>query len=213
MTKYNYGYVELQDIMENIDEFIIPECQEACRLFWDKNIETFMVSNREDSELYVFVCNLSDENIEIMKNNMSSNPENYFFSNYRNCYGIRTNGVTSEDAKKLSSLTNVFKEQDTKRFVTSESFLEEYKRTDGEYGVNTETYEVYRKVNPLLANATLEEALEKTNKKDLYVEDEDRVYENEFFLKWHDRYKKSQEMKKMLYQEVKSIEDDEKRMQ
>ena len=213
MAKYVYGYVELEDIMTDIDEFIIPECQEACRLLWDKNIETFMVSNRDDAYLYVFICNLSDENINIMKENMASNPDNYFYSDYRSCYGIKTKGVTEEDAKKLSSLTNVFKMQDTKRYQTSELFLEEYRLTDGGYTYDKVTNEVVRKINPALVNDTLEEALEKTNKKNLYIKEEDKIYKSELFLKWHERYKKTKEMEKMIDKEEKLVEEEQKHME
>lgn len=212
MAQYNYGYVGLEDIMSNIDEFIIPECQEACKTLWNKNIETFMVSNREDDHLYVLILDLSDENRKIMEDNMNSSPKNYIYDHYRGLYGIMVDGITSEDAKKLSSLTSVFQMQDTMRYKTSEDFLDEYKYTDGVYYYDKEACDMRIKPNPALENATLEEALEKTNKNSLYIKEENRVYESEFFLNWHERYKKAKEMVAMMPKEVKPIEEDEKRI-
>ncbi len=212
MPRYQYSYEELEKVVSNIDEYIIPECQEACKMLWDKNIETFMVSNREDNHLYVLILDLSDENMKIIEDNMKSNSDNYIYDNYRGCYGISVDGITSEDAKKLSSLTSVFKMQDTIRYKTSEEFLEEYRTTDGEYYFDEKTQRVFRKINPSLVNATLEEALEKTNKKNLYIEEEKKVYDSEFFLGWHERYKKSKAMDDMIPKEVKLFSSNKKRM-
>ena len=66
-TRYQYSYIELEDVISNPDEYIIPECQPACRAAWNKNIETFMVSNYDDENLYVLFANLSFENQEIFK--------------------------------------------------------------------------------------------------------------------------------------------------
>ena len=213
MPQYQYSYVGLEEVVSNIDEYIIPECQEACKALWNKNIETFMVSNREDDHLYVLILDLSDENMKIMKDNMNSSPKNYTYDNYRGLYGIMVDGITSEDAKKLSSLTSVFKIQDTTRYKTSEKFLEEYKRTDGEYYYDKEIGDLCQRINPDLENDTLGEALKKTNKESLYIKDENRVYESEFFLNWHERYKKSKEIDKMMSKEEKLVEEDQKHME
>lgn len=47
ITKYNYPYVELEEVIFNPEEYI-------CKVLWEKNIETFVVSNNEDKHLYVF---------------------------------------------------------------------------------------------------------------------------------------------------------------
>ena len=45
--------------------------------------------------------------------------------------------------------------------------------------------------NPELSNVTLEEALRITGNEQLYVEQENRVYESAMYLKWHQRYLES----------------------
>ena len=52
---YEYGYIDLPIVVKNPEEYIIPGCLGACRSLWDKNIETFMVSNLQDDHLYVLL--------------------------------------------------------------------------------------------------------------------------------------------------------------
>ena len=186
-NRYQYSYVPLAEVINNPDEFIIPGCQPACRAFWDKNIETYMVSNNDDSDFYVLVCNLSSENEAIFKQKMTEDSR-YFWDSYRQTYGIEVKGMSDEAVEELVSLTSVFKIQDTVRYASVEKFLESYKCTDGEYGFDSDSGMIFRKPNPKLADATLEEALEKEGKKSLYVESEGRVYAEPIYLRWHQRY-------------------------
>ena len=62
ITKYNYSYVELEEVIFNPEEYIIPQCLPTCKALWEKNIETFMVSNNEDDHLYVLLTNISEQN-------------------------------------------------------------------------------------------------------------------------------------------------------
>lgn len=212
-TQYQYMHVELEDVMRNIDEFIIPECQEACKLLWGKNIETFMVSNHEDNHLYVLIEQLSDENKERMKKLIEECPEFYFFDKFRHYYGIRTDGITKSDEKILAKLVRPFLMQDIleKRYQTAEEFLDDYKSfsindiqqimkaydlstsenvlqisKSGNVGIRPEYL-----LNPERANATLEEALKNTGKRELYDEIEGIVYCSRTFMDWHKRYVKS----------------------
>lgn len=60
ITKYNYSYVELEEVISNPEEYIIPQCLPTCKALWEKNIETFMVSNNDDKYLYVLLTNISE---------------------------------------------------------------------------------------------------------------------------------------------------------
>ena len=42
-----------------------------------------------------------------------------------------------------------------------------------------------------IANATIQDALEKTGKGHLYVAEEGRIYESPMYLRWHQRYQQS----------------------
>ncbi len=196
-AQYNYMNVELEEVMNNPDEYIIKECQPACYALWDKNIETYMVSNYDDENLYVLMCNLSKENIAIM-DELSQKDPRFFYDKYRGTYGIRAKGMTAMSSEKLKMLTDVFVIQDTLRYDTAEEFLEEYKRTDGEIIVKEGKTIIIQ--NPDFANVTLQEALEKSGKTHLYEPSEGRVYESEIYLKWHKKYEdaKEQELKENL---------------
>ena len=69
-TAYQYQSVRTDKVAENIEEYVIPECQAACKAFWDKNITTFMCSNYDeiDDTKYVLIgSKLSEENQEILQ--------------------------------------------------------------------------------------------------------------------------------------------------
>lgn len=187
-SKYNYTYVPLQYVINEPEEYIIPECIAACKAFWDKNIETFMVSNYDDNSLYVLIMNLSKENEEIVKKLMD-NDSRYFYNAYRGTYGIKVNGMSKGDSFELLTLTDVFKMQDTTRYLSEEEFLSEYKRTGGEMYVDDEG-RILTKVSPSLKDATINDALDALNCRNLYIQEEGRIYENELFLSWHLKYLK-----------------------
>lgn len=188
-TRYQYPYVELEQVMANPDEYIIPACQPACRALWNKNIETFMVSNNDDKDLYVLLANVSPENMTILKELAQHDPR-YYFDGYRNTFGIAVKGMTEDSMRELAALTEVFRVQDTVRYQSVEDFLESYKMTDGELKIS-EDGTIHRSPNPALANATIQEALEKTGKGHLYVAEEGRIYESPMYLRWHQRYQQS----------------------
>lgn len=185
-TQYQYSYVELEEVVNNPTEYIIPECLPACQVFWDKNIETFMVSNNEDSNLYVLFCNLSNENRSLMENLMEVDSR-FIFDDYRGTFGIQVSGKDERASQELVLLASRFKMQDTLRFKSSEQFLQLYKHTDGGFVINDYGH-IVRLENPKLADISLEEALIQSNKEQLYVSEEDRVYDSMFYLNWHKRY-------------------------
>ena len=187
--RYQYPYVELEDVMANPEEYIIPQCLPACRALWDKNIETFMVSNNDDEDLYVLLTNVSDENMAIF-NQMKQQDPRFVFDGYRNTIGIAVKGNNDSSMHELQGLTEVFRIQDTLRFQTAEDFLESYKHTGGEMTI-ADDGTIHRNINPALANITLQEALEKSGKSGLYIAEEGRVYESIMYLNWHKKYEQS----------------------
>lgn len=126
-TEYQYQYVRTDKVAENIDEYVIPECQPACKAFWDKNITTFMCSNYDelDDTKYVLIGGeLSEENQEILERLLKENPEHYYYSSYRDAYGIKFKGSGEEVSRQLEELTKPFKIQDiSEGKMTPESFL------------------------------------------------------------------------------------------
>ena len=185
-TQYQYSYVELENVINNPNEYIIPQCLPACEILWNKNIETFMVSNNEDDHLYVLLTNISEDNKNLL-DYLIQQDSRYFFDHYRSTYGFKSEGVDKAAASELSTLANQLKMQDTLRFKTSEKFLSDFKMTGGKMEID-EYGHIIRQENPELSNVTLEDALRRTGKEQLYVEQENRVYESAMYLQWHQRY-------------------------
>lgn len=188
-TRYQYPYVELEEVMANPTEYIIPQCLPACRSLWSKNIETFMVSNNDDNDLYVLLTNVSSENMAVFQELQKQDPR-FVYDRYRSTVGIAVKGNDNNAMHELESLTEVFRVQDTMRFKTSEDFLESYKYTGGELVV-ADDGTIHRSKNPELENITLQEALKRSGKESLYVASEGRVYDSPMYLSWHRRYEQS----------------------
>ena len=161
----------------------------ACRALWGKNIETFMVSNNDDNDLYVLLTNVSPENMAVFKEMQKQDPR-FVYDGYRSTIGIAVKGHDENAMHELEGLTEVFRVQDTMRFKTAEDFLESYKYTDGKMTI-ADDGTIHRAKNPELENITLQEALRRSGKEALYVAEEGRVYESPMYLSWHRRYEQS----------------------
>ena len=199
VPQYEYGRLEnIEEIMKNPKEYIIPECLEACKKLWSKNIETLMCANYNgNSDLFIVfpgIDSLSDKNQEIFKDN---NGNGFILGEEHDNPVIKVAGQTQESALALVELTNKLKVQDVRccRYQTAEEFLEEYKYGDMPVGyTDIDEYgnvSVARQYDPQRIDATLQDALEQTGKAGLYVPSEGRIYESQMFLDWHNRYLKS----------------------
>ena len=144
-----------------------------------------MVSNYDDDDFYVLIDGLSEENTKTMEVLMQSN-EHYLYDAFRKTYGIFTK-EKNNPSEELKTLTEIFTIQDTKRFMSSEEFLEAYKSEGGHYKV-IEDGNIVQEKNSEKENATLEEALIQKNALEIYIPEEDRVYSSELYLNWHRRY-------------------------
>lgn len=188
ITKYNYSYVELEEVIFNPEEYIIPQCLPTCKVLWEKNIETFMVSNNENDHLYVLLTNISEQN-EAKMEQLLQNDKRFFFDDYRSTYGIKVDGFDEKAMVELLSLTQVFEMQDTKRFMDIDAYLNSFRRTGGELYVESDGT-IHRKENPKLVDVSLVDVLKLECKESLYIEEEGRIYESPMYLSWHNRYKK-----------------------
>lgn len=59
---YQYSRVDMKVVMDDPEEFIIPENLEACKLLWSKNIFTKMCNNYDNDYSWITVSDLSPEN-------------------------------------------------------------------------------------------------------------------------------------------------------
>ena len=203
---FEYQHVDMKYVIQNPEEYIIPECLPACKALWEKNIPTFMVSNHEDTGvIYVLIDYLSEENMRIFSSHTTGpkviegakEDPNFFYSFYRRKYGIRVlNPSENPNAvQELTSLVDELEMQDVSpsMYMTEEQLLDSYKREGGDYELHDDgTLE--RKINPERANATLEEAIEALKKGEILDEDyfhdkaEKRIYLSRTYYEWHKRY-------------------------
>lgn len=190
MPKYQYGLVDAKYVKENPDEYIIPDCIVACKILWDKGINTAQCSNLEDKNyrwIEIDTLGLSDENKKIIYDLINDREDGYGIGGMTHnprlfvyCEGV-------EASKKLCQLASVFVLQDTMDYSTVEEYLDDYKRKDGEY-INLNTGAVIRDYNPKLVSATLSDALTFNNDWNLYVEEEQRIYHSVDALESHKNY-------------------------
>lgn len=186
-AQYQYSHVDMETVVQNPNEYIIPPCQLACKALWDKNIETFMVSNYEDDNLYILLGKLDENNQQIMNEAVRLNPH-FFISEYRKSFGIKVAWQDITATRKLLELTELFEMQDTFRYKSPEEFLTDFKRKGSNSYELLPDGAILIKENPDTASVTFEEALAKTGKQDLYIASENRVYDSPMYLEWHQRY-------------------------
>lgn len=66
--KYAYVSTAIAEVMNNIEEFIIPENRRIIEYLWDKNILTTQTNNYENDYSWISIGELSEENNEIFWN-------------------------------------------------------------------------------------------------------------------------------------------------
>lgn len=213
---FNYSYVNIEEVASNVDEYIIPECQEACKMLWDKNIFTFMCSNRDDGDnKYIMVSNLSEENEALFKLLMEKYPSYYTYDSiFRHAYSINVNANPDKASELLKKLTTPFQLQDVQEgFQTIEDFLID------RFGI-CRTIETTKSPQPQMENfkdpleyldaldewaisissenevvfdeskmtKSVEEYLQDAGVSDLYDADRKVVYTSKFYLDAHKKY-------------------------
>ncbi len=123
---FNYPGVNIEEVVANPDEYIVPECLEACKSFWDKNIFTASCSNRDEKKnkdgkvlKYIMVSSLSDENLKIFNQLSKTNPKSYCaLERYEKIYYVIIIPSTDDkqdrdlDSKALLNLASPFQMQD-----------------------------------------------------------------------------------------------------
>ena len=73
---YQYSAIDMQVVMNNPEEFIIPENLEACKLLWSKNIFTKMNNNYDNDYSWITINTFSPENQELFSS-LASNDKRF----------------------------------------------------------------------------------------------------------------------------------------
>lgn len=182
--QYQYTDVKTEYVILNPEEFIIPEELPACKMLWDKGIETYICGNYEDGSRWIAIewNKLSDENRNIL-DRLVQTDNRYTFGHYY----VLTVPISDNSANELCDLVKPLQFQDTVRYTSGEEFLDSYKRQGGKMYFD-DAGRIINSYNPELENDSLEIALEKTGKKELYDAELNRVYDAPIFMKWHENY-------------------------
>lgn len=220
-----HTYEAIHIVAQNIDEYIIPELQEPCKKLWDKNIFTFMVSNRNDNgdTWIMLTSDLSPENRDIYDELSEKYPDIYYPSITRQkSLQIRlkdTDSLSVEElSEKFSKLVEPFKPQDVGKFhyQTEEQFLiycgcydeipnPEHKLLQLNFS-NVEDMiaslnkprvpETIKVFNPNKMTKTLEEYVKEKNAESRFDPTTRRIYDSKWLLDKHKKFLKTTEKTK-----------------
>ena len=191
-NNYNYMGLSIDKIISNPEEYIVPECMDACKSFWNKNIFTASCSNRRENKdkdgnitKYIMVSHLSDENKKIFEDLIKLNPKNYkktFILNEM-YYAIAVLSKDSiqerdQDSQKLLDLARPFKIQDClEGFVTIQDYYK--KEIIHDKTISEPDFDVLERVKKHL------HALGKIDLLDL---DRNIIYNCKFYKDAHQKY-------------------------
>lgn len=192
-AQYRYQPTPVEYVMENPEQYIIPECLECCKLLWSKGIDTTQCSNNEDRlEIWVELATLtlSEENKQILEELKEKDKRVEFFEGLHNTHEYRliVDRIDNPNAsQQLCEIASNFVLQDTNQYITDEAILDRYKREGGTYTID-EYGQVFRQINPERQNATLEEALSHIENPELYIPEEGRLYKSIHAYNVHQNY-------------------------
>lgn len=189
-TKYQYTSLDVELVMKDPDEYIIPELQSACKKLWAMNIFTVMCSNREDGgHSYIWTSILSEENQAIFDKLKRRHHE---FSGRKNAtckIDFFTEGLSEEAIENMfDNVISRFKPQDVQKdyYQTIEEFLIDcgcYREipNPNKTANQPKFIKVYdaTKVKKPIAEYLKEKRIE------TYDPETQRIYRSEFFYKRH----------------------------
>lgn len=125
---YQYSVVDMKFVMNDPEEYIIPENLEACKLLWSKNIFTMMCNNYDNVNSWITLNCLSEENKKIF-DEMAAIDER--FGSTWGGFGFRIPikpkpGADTFEAFK--ELIDLFPMQDVQKdgYMTAEEFMTFY---------------------------------------------------------------------------------------
>lgn len=127
-TAYKYSVIDMKSVINDIDEFIIPENQKACQLLWSKNIFTKMCNNYDNVDSWITIHLFSPENRELF--DALSKVDEHFGKTWGGI-GFRVPirpGIGKDTYEAFKELIDLFPMQDVQKdgYMTEEEFLMDY---------------------------------------------------------------------------------------
>ena len=131
---YKYSVIDIEYVMRDIDEYIIPENQAACKLLWSKNIFTIMSNNYENEHgdcdfSWIALGDLSEENQELFDRLVAEKDPRVAIFRTKKIIKLPTEprkGVDTFEAFK--KIIDMFSYQDVQKqgYMTIEEFMIRY---------------------------------------------------------------------------------------
>ena len=220
--KYQYIPCEMDCVESDPEEYIIPECLEACKILWNKNIFTIMCSNNEDNgNTWIAMHTLSAENQEILNTIKLEN----VVVDYCGATTLLIKKEGNEAKELLNKYAEMFVIQDIPYGYTSIdeilmdkfSLKKEIENPNYEYMVpktwddETSEYLAYQDYldsnkskktieifDPTAMKKSKEEYIKELGLENLCDFVTNKVYNNEYYYNKHCKYKKYKKDKKII---------------
>lgn len=191
------SFLDMKSINDKIpvgpESYLDSACVEVAEALKQKNIYS-LASLRTNKYMYLFLDKLSLENMNILKDKHRENSRNYFM-HYENTdyFGIRVFQNNRKDRKISNELLNLvtdFKMQDIQRgYYNEKNFLMnicDCEKVEGLTEVRADNAQVVFDVNKM--DKSFRDYLKESGYENYYLQDEHRVYLNDFYYNAHQNY-------------------------
>lgn len=179
-----------EKVLEKPAKFLDSTCVPAAESLRKKNI--FVVDSiRADVYTYLLFDKLDQENMKIFKEKYANDSESYFIDHGNlDYFGVRVKNGTSKKTKAFLKLVSDFKMQDIQRgYLSEKNFLmtvcdcEKVEGLTERSGNNAQiVFDIQKMDKPF------RDYLKDSGYEQYYVQDEHRVYMNDFYFNAHKKY-------------------------
>ena len=190
--------IDLENINEKIlagpKSYIDDICVNAAEYLQSKNIFV-LASVKFNDYIYLLLDKLSSENMSILKEKYKELPQNYFINFERSNYsGIRVKQAKGKKWKNIAnefvSLASGFHMQDIQRgYFNEKNFLMnvcDCEKVEGLKEFKSNDAQIVFDVNKM--DKSFREYLRDSGYEQYYVQEEHRIYLNDFYLNAHNNY-------------------------
>ncbi len=182
---------------EGIEKHVNELCIEVCQDLWNKNIYTKSIKV-DDENIEIVLDKLNGENNLIFEKRMKKDTEKYY-KDLENEYTVNINRQNKSDKSIKTELKNAVKYfvmQDVEiGFVDKQKFLMNICDCEKVEGMKENAKKLNLEIvfDENKMEKTFEEYLKEKDFEHLYLEEEDRIYLDKFYLDGHINYLKSKE--------------------
>ncbi len=190
MEDYAYVSMPINEVMDNIEKYVIPENRKIIEYLWDKNILTTQTNNYDNDFSWISLGELSEENNRIfwdIANTVDGDElEVPKFTTYK-AISIPILPGTKDTFEDFKPLVDLLKYQDVQKdgYMTIEEFYinytDCYKIIDNPHNIKEPQYEDYDSIS--LYSKAYEEYLKLSTSKIKVVDEEKIIKPLEEYLK------------------------------